>query len=439
MDSYDIWGGARLFGQVEVSGAKNAVLPILAATVMIPGETVLERCPRLADVHNMCEILQCLGCDVWREGDSLRIDSSHIKSCRIPPKLMKRLRSSVFLAGPLLARYHQAVLSAPGGCAIGKRPTDLHFSGLRALGAEVKEEKGQINCLGTELQGARIRLSYPSVGATENIMMAASMALGETILSNAAREPEIIDLQDFLNACGAEICGAGTSEIHIRGVKSLHPARYCIMGDRIEGGTYLMAAAITGGEVTVKGLEPSWLSSELSVLKTMGCRIKTGGKGDGADCFIRLSAPERLCSPGWVKAEPWPGFSTDLQSPLLALCTVAEGRTVIEDTVFESRFQCAGELNALGADIRVKGQRALVTGRKSLKGGRVFASDLRGGAALVIAALGIHEKTVIENICHIDRGYGKFDIALNALGANIERRVKDERKTNRKTSGVSEE
>ncbi len=442
MDSYDIRGGERLSGEVTVSGAKNAVLPILAASVMIPGETVLDNCPDLADVHNMCEILRHLGCEIhWEGHHRLRVDASGVKGCSVPRKLMKRLRSSVFLAGPLLARCHQAVLSAPGGCAIGSRPIDLHFLGLSALGASVTEREGRLFCRGTRLRGTPIHLTYPSVGATENIIMAASMAEGETLLQNAAKEPEIVDLQNFLNACGAEVSGAGTEEIRIRGVKRLHPARYAVMGDRIEGGTYLMAAAITGGDVTVRGLNPAWLSSELSVLARMGCRIETdeGTVPDGGDGWIRLSAPPELSAAGFVKAEPWPGFSTDLQSPLMALCTVAKGTTVIEEAVFENRFQCAQELKSLGADISVEGQRATVTGRANLHGGRVAAADLRGGAALAIAALEIPGETIIENICHMDRGYGKFDIVLKELGANIERRETHGRKTSGETTGISKE
>lgn len=429
MDSYHIWGGKRLSGTVCVSGAKNAVLPILAATAMIPGETVIENCPDLADVHKMCEILSHLGCSANREGSQLRIDSGKLHKCGIPEPMMKSLRSSVFLAGPLLARCGQAILSSPGGCAIGSRPIDLHFMGLSALGATVREKGNRLFCRGGKLVGNEIHLTYPSVGATENILMAAATAQGTTVIRNGAREPEIVDLQNFLNCCGAQISGAGTGEICIQGVTALHPTNYRVMGDRIEGGTYLMAAAATGGEITVTGLSPSWLKTELETLRNMGCQIQEGEEE------IRLKAPQRLKPAGSVKAEPYPGFPTDLQSQLMALCTVADGKSRIEDTVFESRFQCAAGMRSMGAEIEISGRSASICGCPRLRGNRVSATDLRGGAALVIAALAAQGKTIVENICHIDRGYGKFDIVLKQLGANIERREDDERET----TGISKE
>lgn len=439
MDSYEIRGGTRLSGELRASGAKNAVLPILAASAMIPDETVLDHCPDLADVDNMCRILTHLGCRIRREGETLRVDASRLHCCSVPEELMKSLRSSVFLAGPLLSRCGQAILSTPGGCAIGKRPIDLHFLGLTALGASVTEREGRLFCRSGRLRGTEIRLDYPSVGATENILMAAASAVGETVLTNAAREPEIVDLQNFLNGCGAQISGAGTSVIRIRGTgQPLRSCRYRIMGDRIEGGTYLMAAAVTGGTVTVRDLDPVWLGAELAALERMGCRVERSLPGE-CEPFVAIRGPQALRSPGFVRAEPWPGFSTDLQSPLMALCTVAEGTTVIEDTVFENRFQCAGELRKLGAVIRVNGRRAEVTGTASLAGTTVTAGDLRGGAALVLAGLAARGKTIVENICHTDRGYGKFDIVLKELGANIERRDVNERERRGETTGVSKE
>ncbi|MBR2001049.1 MAG: UDP-N-acetylglucosamine 1-carboxyvinyltransferase [Firmicutes bacterium] len=430
MESYEIWGGRPLAGEVKVSGAKNAVLPILAASVMVKGETVLERCPDLADVDHMCEILEHLGCRVSREGDCLRVDASGVRRCSIPDPMMKQLRSSVFLAGPLLARCHQAVLSSPGGCAIGQRPIDLHLHGLMKLGAVIRERHGRMFALAPKLTGSEVTLTYPSVGATENLMMAASLAHGATVIRNAAREPEIGDLQNFLNGCGAQISGAGTSEIRILGVKELRPTHYRIMGDRIEGGTYLMAAAITGGTVTVVGVEPSWIGEELRVLERMGCVLIRERRGD--EPAITLRSPEVLLSPGEVTACPWPGFSTDLQSPLLALCTRAEGKTTVVDDVFENRFQCAEELRKLGTEIRVEGRKAVVFGstekRPTVKR-TLVAGDLRGGAALVVAALGNPGCIIVENICHIARGYGKFDIVLNNIGACIGKRETYERET----------
>ncbi len=436
MDRYEIRGGRPLQGEVTVSGAKNAVLPILAAAVMIEGTTVLEHCPDLADVRNMCGILEHLGCCVERQGEQLWIDARNVRCCSIPEMMMKQLRSSVFLAGPLLARCHQAALSSPGGCAIGERPIDLHFLGLTSLGAKIRERNGRLFCFAAPLKGTNIELSYPSVGATENIMMAAALAEGVTILRNAAREPEIADLERFLNSCGAKICGAGTPEIRIEGVKKLHPCTYRIMGDRIEGVTYLMAAAITGGTVTVRGLEPAWIGAEMEVLSRMDCGFTTGV--ERGTPYISLCSPARLKSPGMVKAEPWPGFSTDLQSPLMALCTKAEGVSVIEDTVFERRFGCADGLRKLGAEIRIDGRKAYITGtseKRFSEGKTVVAGDLRGGAALVLKALENRGLVIVENICHIDRGYGKFDIVLKELGAHVEKRIGH----GRKTTGISEE
>ena len=381
MDSYHIWGGKPLSGELAVSAAKNAVLPILAATAMIPGETIIENCPELSDVHNMCEILSHLGCRITREGALLQVDAKGLFRCSIPEAMMKRMRSSVFLAGPLLSRCGRAELCAPGGCAIGSRPTDLHVQGLSALSAEISQQQGRLLCRAGQLLGAEVFLSYPSVGATENILMAAVSAKGETVIRNAAREPEIVDLQNFLNACGADIRGAGTEEIRIKGGRRLSPVRYRVMGDRIEGGTYLMAAAATGGSLRLRGISPQWIAAELSVLRRMGCRIEEGAQE------VFLQAPSRLRSPGEVTAQPWPGFATDLQSPLLSLCASAEGTSTITDAVFERRFQCARQLALMGADIEVLDRTAVVRGVPMLRGSRVCAQDLRGGAALMIAAL----------------------------------------------------
>ena len=406
---------------------------------MVPGIITLENCPELLDVENMCGILEYLGCKISRREDVLQVDSRNLHRCSVPELWMKKLRSSIFLAGPLLARCHQAMLSSPGGCCIGQRPVDLHCQGLSALGASIKDYGGRMYCFAGKLRGREIRLEYPSVGATENILMAAALAEGTTVLMGAAREPEIVDLQGFLNGCGARISGAGTSTIRIEGVKTLKPTRYRIMGDRIQGGTYLMAAAITGGDVTVKGVEPFWLGQELEVLGRMGCEIESG-REEEAGSWIRLVAPERLKSPGRVEAKPWPGFSTDLQSPLLALCTEAEGVSEICDTVFENRFRCAEELRKLGAEIQVEGRVAKVFGRGKTDENRmdiseetVACEDLRGGAALVLKSLGIRGPIIVENICHIDRGYGKFDIALTTLGASIKKRDT----YGRETTGIS--
>jgi UDP-N-acetylglucosamine 1-carboxyvinyltransferase len=415
LESYHITGGNKLEGEYYLKGAKNAVLPILAATIISGSTSIIKNCPDLTDVQTMIEILKEMGCKVAREGDTILVDSSTIDTFTIPRHLMKEIRSSVFLMGPTLARCGKVILSNPGGCAIGQRPIDIHISALKRLGVEIEEKEGILECKVNRLVGGRIPLDFPSVGATENVMMAAVMAEGETQILNAAKEPEIVDLQNFLRSCGAEIYGAGTKEIHVVGKKQLGKTTYKVIPDRIEGGTILAAVAATGGKILLKNSIPFHMSSIIDKLIEAGCKVKKG------DDFVSLKAPERLTGINPVETLPYPGFPTDLQSQLVTLMSISEGTTYVKETIFENRFKYIEELKKMGANIKVDGTAAIVTGVERLKGNRVIAKDLRGGASLVIAGLVAEGNTIVENICHIDRGYDKFEIALSKLGADIKR------------------
>ncbi len=427
MDSYHITGGEKLAGDHRLKGAKNGVLPILAATVLTGEPCEICSCPSLSDVHTMVEILRSLGCSVTWDEDNIRVDAKTVDQWEIPERLMKGMRSSVFLMGPLLARCGQVAMTQPGGCAIGDRPIDIHLSGLRMLGAEIEEDPHRIVCRARRLTGATIRMEFPSVGATENLMMAAAAACGETHIIHPAREPEIEDLQNFLNACGAQVAGAGTGEIVICGVgdrratgpgSGTAPLSGCVhrvIPDRIEAGTYLAAAAITGGEIRLLDSAPSQMAQTLARLKEAGCRVKVDKTS------IWLTAPRRLRSVREIKTLPYPGFPTDMQSQFLSLLTLAEGESKITETIFENRFKHVDGLLRMGADVAVDGRTAYITGVAGLHGARVQAEDLRGGAALVLAGLAAEGETVVENICHIDRGYDKLEVVLNDLGAKIER------------------
>lgn len=424
MDSYHITGGKRLAGDYTLKGAKNGVLPILAATVLTKGECVIRSCPHLSDVHTMVEILEALGCRVSWDEDVITVDASSISRKDIPEHLMKGMRSSVFLMGPLLARCGEVTFSQPGGCAIGERPIDIHLSGLIKLGAEICEDRDHIVCRANQLTGAVIRMEFPSVGATENLMMAAAAAVGETRLIHPAREPEIQDLQNFLNACGAKISGAGTGEIIIEGVGEeekplggpvLTGCEYKVIPDRIEAGTFLIAAAITGGEIRLLDSAPSQMAQTLARLKQTGCKVKVDKSG------VWLSAPKRLTAIREIKTLPYPGFPTDMQSQFLSLLTLCAGESKITETIFENRFKHVRHLKRMGADVALDGRTARITGVGALHGETVEAEDLRGGAALVLAGLAAEGETIVENICHIDRGYDKLEVALTRLGAKIER------------------
>ncbi len=400
---------------MNTAGAKNAVLPLLAASIMGSGETVLHNCPALSDVYAMLGILEAAGCRTDFNGGRVRVCPGISEEAFLHEDLVRELRSSVFLLGPMLALKRSVHMGFPGGCDIGKRPVDIHLEALRRMGAEIEEKDGKIVCTVKQLRGASVRLPFPSVGATENIMMAAAMAEGVTVIRNAAREPEIIELQDFLNAMGAEISGAGTSVIIISGKKQLHGAEWTVMSDRIEAGTLILAAAVTGGEIFVKNAPSASMESFLQCIRRSGVKIDIQPDGIG------VSAPPRLSASGKIETEPYPGFPTDLQSQFLAAMTAASGVSMIEENIFENRFKVLKPLRLMGADITLSENKACVNGVEKLHGARVKAEELRGGAALVIAGLAAEGDTVIENVCLIDRGYDKLEMTLRDLGADIAR------------------
>ena len=406
-------GSGPLSGTVRVHGAKNAVLPILAATVMAEGVHTIRNCPNLSDVETTVEILRELGAKVERCDDVIYVDARGEMKSYIPERLMRKLRSSIIFMGAVLARKKCAKISAPGGCELGPRPIDLHIKALRELGAEIKEEHGYLVCCAEDLKGADIHLDIPSVGATENIMLAACAADGTTVISNAAREPEIEDLADYLNSMGARISGAGTSTIRIEGNCTLSAAEHTVMPDRIVASTYLCAAAATGGNVTVTDVRTEHLSAVLAVLSDCGCQIKKEKDK------VTLVAPKIIQSPGSIMTMPYPGFPTDAQSLFLAMLAKSEGTTLIKETIFESRFKAADELTRMGAKISIDGRVAVVKGMKKLSGACVTAADLRGGAALVVAALAADGCTTICSPEFIYRGYENLEKNLKTLGADI--------------------
>ena len=408
-------GGFPLAGVCRVSGAKNAVLPILAACVLTKKPVRLLDVPQLTDVDNMLRILQLLGCKVIRESGMLCIDAADAACCELPEDLSKELRSSIFLLGPVLGRFRRAVVTYPGGCEIGNRPIDLHLKGLAAMQAKIFEEGGRIRCDGQNLVGTAIHLDYPSVGATENIMMAATAASGETVIRNAAREPEIVDLQDFLLAAGFDVQGAGSSTIVIRGGCEPREVLFRIMPDRITAGTVLTAAAITGGCVTVENTVSEHLSGTLAKLTEAGSRIRI------YDHAVEICAPKRPKAVARIETLPHPGFPTDMQSLMCALLCRADGTSVIVENVFENRFKIIPELRRMGADILQRDRTAIIHGTETLYGTDVTAYDLRGGAALVLAGLAAEGTTTVRRIEYIDRGYESIETLFSALGAKIQR------------------
>ena len=416
MEKLFIQGGRRLSGTVKVSGAKNAVLPVIAASLLASTPSVIEEIPDLDDVKTITEVLQYLGLDTRREPGSLFVDSTGIKSCEASYELVRKMRASFLVMGPLLSRFQEARISLPGGCAIGTRPIDLHLKGFEALGAEIILGHGFIEARAPKgLKGARVYLDFPSVGATENIMMAASLAKGQTIIENAAQEPEIVDLANYLNAMGAGVRGAGTNVIRIDGVQKLTGTTYAVIPDRIEAGTYMVAAAITGGDILLKNVLFEHLKPLVAKLKEAGVTIE-----EDVD-QIRVTASGVLRAVD-VKTLPYPGFPTDMQAQFMALMTVTEGSSVISETVFENRFMHVDELKRMGASIRVDGRIAMVDGVKKLTGCPVTATDLRAGAALVLAGLAAEGQTEIGSVYHIDRGYDRIVDKLRGLGAEISRR-----------------
>ena len=410
-----IQGGNRLAGEVTIQGAKNSVLPVLAATILTGGEVELRRCPRLRDVEASIRILQALGCRAAWQGDNLAVDTSRMSGCAIPDALMREMRSSAIFLGAILARCGQAELSYPGGCELGPRPIDLHISGLRALGAEIDDTGGTLHCKAPKLTGREIVLGFPSVGATENLMLAACGAEGVTVLSNAAREPEIEDLQNFLNTCGGEVTGGGTSTVMIRGGRPLHGGTYTVIPDRIAAATYLCAAASAGGDIFLRGAREAHLSTVTAALREAGCAINGDSGGIACRCGGRLNAPRP------IRTAPYPGFPTDAQAIVMAALLRCRGAAVFEENLFSSRYRHVDELARMGADIRTSGRVAVVLGVERLHGAAVRSTDLRGGAALCVAALTAEGETAVSDIAHIDRGYQSLEQDLTALGAEIRR------------------
>ena len=413
MSHITIQGGRRLEGALTVQGAKNSVLPILAATILHPGRTVLRGCPRLSDVEASIRILRHLGCLAGWEGEELVVDTGPMSRGDIPDHLMREMRSSVIFLGAILARLGWAEMSYPGGCELGPRPIDLHLAALRQLGAELKEEGGRLLCGARRMTGREIALSLPSVGATENAILAACGAEGETILFNAAREPEIADLQDFLCAMGCKVRGAGSSTVCVMGRQSTHDAVHTVMPDRIAAATYLSAVAAAGGQVELLGVDYRHLSTVTAALHAAGCQV-TGGEGR-----ISLRSDGALRSAGTVRTAPYPGFPTDAQAVVMAALLRSQGATVFVENIFENRYRHVDELRRMGADISVADRVAVVTGVPRLFGADVRATDLRGGAALLVAGLAAKGTTRIGDIYHIQRGYADPVGDLRALGAEI--------------------
>ncbi|MCY4342585.1 MAG: UDP-N-acetylglucosamine 1-carboxyvinyltransferase [Gammaproteobacteria bacterium] len=417
MDKLLINGGRRLEGSLRVSGAKNAALPILAAT-LLAGETVtVANAPRLNDVTTMIRLLGRLGADVAVGGNAeVSVTAADLRSLKAPYELVKTMRASFLVMGPLLARFGEAEVSLPGGCAIGARPVDQHLKGFAALGADIQVAEGYVQAKAPHgLKGARISLDLATVGGTENLMMAATLAEGETLIEGAAREPEIVDLGDCLNAMGARVSGHGTATLRIVGVPVLHGARHSVMADRVEAGTYLIAAAATRGQVRLRDIDPGALSAVLERLRAAGAEVEAG------EGWIALNMPGRPRAVD-IETRPYPGFPTDMQAQFMAMNAVAEGSCRITETIFENRFMHAQEINRLGADIRLLGpSQAVVNGVESLKAARVMATDLRASSSLVVAGLVAEGRTLIDRIYHIDRGYEMIEEKLSALGADVQR------------------
>ncbi|WOB45007.1 UDP-N-acetylglucosamine 1-carboxyvinyltransferase [Thermoleptolyngbya oregonensis NK1-22] len=417
----EIIGGHRLSGEVRISGAKNSALVLMAGSLLCSQDCRIRNVPSLADVARMGEVLSALGVKITRKDDALEIDARHLSQSKAPYELVSQLRASFFIIGPLLARLGIARIPLPGGCAIGARPVDLHVRGLQAMGADVQIEHGTVHAcipgVNRRLKGARIYLDYPSVGATETLMMAATLADGETILENAAQEPEVVDLANFCRAMGARIRGAGTNTIVISGVPSLHSVDYAVIPDRVEVGTFLVAGAITQSELSLAPVVPDHLTAVIAKLRAIGSEVVQ-------------ETPSRLrIVPGTsrlgtdIETLPYPGFPTDMQAQFMALLTLSEGDSIITETVFENRMGHVAELNRMGADIRTKGNHAVIRGVPFLTGAPVVATDLRASAALVLAGLAARGTTIIQGLHHLDRGYDDLEGKLKLLGAQI-RRVK---------------
>lgn len=416
MDKLLITGGQRLSGDVRISGAKNAALPILAATLLAEEPVTVGNVPHLQDVTTTIRLLGHMGAQITVDDRmQVEVDASRITSFEAPYELVKTMRASILVLGPTLSRFGEAVVSLPGGCAIGARPVNFHIEGMRAMGAEIEVKNGFIHAKADRLRGARLVMEMVTVTGTENLMMAAALADGETVIENAAREPEVADLANFLNAMGAKISGAGTDTIVIEGVEALNGTTYNVMPDRIETGTFLVAAAVTRGSVRARDTDPKALDAVLSKLREAGAKIETG------DDWISLDMEGRRPAAVDVHTDPYPAFPTDMQAQFCALNAVAEGVGVVTETVFENRFMHVPELQRMGAKIRLEGHTAIVTGIEELNGAPVMATDLRASASLVIAGLVADRDTLVDRIYHVDRGYQNIEEKLSGLGAQIRR------------------
>jgi UDP-N-acetylglucosamine 1-carboxyvinyltransferase len=417
MDKIVITGGARLQGEVQVGGAKNSALPILASTILGGEQCVITNVPRVVDVLTMGKLLSILGATVQYEGNRAVVKADVIKSTEAPYDLVKTMRASILALGPLVARWGEATVSLPGGCAIGSRPVNLHLAGLAKLGAKVSIEHGYIRARARRLTGARIYCDTPTVTGTENLMMAASLAQGTTVIENAAKEPEVVDLAEFLTKRGARIAGVGTDVITIEGVRELRGSDHEVIPDRIEAGTYLVAGAITKGSVSVTRCRPDHLEPILTKLEEAGADVRT----EKERVHLDATGTGRMKGVD-VRTLPFPGFPTDMQAQMVALLSVADGTSVVTETVFESRFMHVEELRRMGADIKVESNRVVISGRERLTGAPVMASDLRASAGLVLAGLAAEGTTEVLRVYHLDRGYERIEEKLRALGAIIERR-----------------
>ena len=414
MDKLKILGGLPLVGEVQAAGAKNAALPILCASLLTADPLDLSNVPQLQDIATTIRLLKLLGVKTERDEERLTLQADSLVSTEAPYELVKTMRASILVLGPLLARFGEARVSLPGGCAIGQRPVDQHIKGLQAMGAQIEIEQGFVVARAARLKGARVVTDMVTVTGTENLMMAACLAEGETILENAAREPEVVDLAKVLVAMGAQIEGAGTDRLVIRGVERLHGASHRIMADRIETGTFLCAAAACGGDVTVRATDPWSMDVTIDRLRETGATLTSGPD------WVRLQANGRPRAVS-VRTAPYPGFATDMQAQFMALDAVAEGTATVVETIFENRFMHVQELRRLGANIRIEGNTAIVQGVPALSGATVMATDLRASASLVIAGLAARGETTVERIYHLDRGYARMEARLQALGARIER------------------
>ena len=414
MSFIEIVGGNKLYGEINIQGSKNAVLPILAATILVKGVSKIHGCPRIRDVFIMIKILESIGCKVWWEETSICVDASYLKEITVPDEYVKEMRSSIILMGSLLGRMHNVRISYPGGCTIGKRPIDYHLTSLKRMNVQIDEAEDSIYCTTKSIIGTDIHLNFPSVGATENVILAAVLAKGTTRIYNAAREPEIDDLCYYLNQCGAKITGIGTDYLKIEGVDQLGATEYTVSTDRIVAGTYLTIVAGTGGKVRLNGANPYHLSELISVLSDMGCQIVTGSG------YVEINSTGNLVAAPILVTRPYPGFPTDMQSQMMSLATRSSGSTIIVENIFEDRYSNVPELVHMGADILVRGRTAVIQGVELLHGEDVYAKDLRAGAALILAGLIAQGVTKVYNTVYIERGYEDICKDLHSLGAVIQ-------------------